>query len=194
MPLVIVTPPAAEPLTLAMAKAHLRVDSTDEDTWITTAIQAAREDAEGYTERAFVTQALRLYLDSFPYSIDLPRPPVQSVESITYLDADGAEQTLAESEYQTDLVRAPDSPTPPRILPAYGKSWPVTRAVPNAVWIDYTAGYGAGPDNVPARLRAGMLLNLGDAFENRSTIIVGTVSSRIPLAAEDCFARYRVRP
>ena len=46
------TPPAVEPVTVAEAKAHLRVDISDDDTYIGTLITAAREWCEEYLDRS----------------------------------------------------------------------------------------------------------------------------------------------
>lgn len=64
--LITVTPPAADPVSLAEAKEHLRVSGTDQDSRITAFIKAATASAENETNRAFVTRTLRLYLQSFP--------------------------------------------------------------------------------------------------------------------------------
>ena len=66
MGLRVTTPPADEPVSLADARAHLRVDGTDEDALIGGLIVAAREYAEGFTGRRFVTTDMELTLEQFP--------------------------------------------------------------------------------------------------------------------------------
>ena len=66
MPLNLITPPAVEPVTLADAKAHLKVDTTDDDALITALITAARARAEWHTGRALITQSWTLWLDAWP--------------------------------------------------------------------------------------------------------------------------------
>lgn len=129
-------PPAAEPIHLDEAKAHLRVDYTDEDALITALITAAREAVEQYTGRTLVRQTRRMVLDAFPEVIALRSSPLRAVESITYVDTDGVTQTLAASGYRVDDVSGV-----PRIMPAYGESWPSTRDVTNAVVVTYSAGW-----------------------------------------------------
>jgi len=66
MALELISPPAVEPVTLDEAKAHLKVDTTDDDALIATLISAARAKAEWHTGRAFVTQGWTLWLDRWP--------------------------------------------------------------------------------------------------------------------------------
>lgn len=131
-----ITAPAAEPVSLAEAKLHLRVDHAADDDLIEALIVSAREDAEHRIGRALVMQTLEQVLDAFPDAIYLDMPPIQSVTSVKYLDTAGAEQTLNPSAYTADLDSAPGS-----IIPAYGAAWPSARDMPNAVRARYVAGY-----------------------------------------------------
>jgi len=76
------TAPSAEPITLDDAKSHLKVDSADDNVLITAQITTARQFGERETKRAFITQTWKMYLDSAPAEIEIPKPPLQSVESI----------------------------------------------------------------------------------------------------------------
>lgn len=164
MALIRITAPATEPLDLATAKLHCRVDGTDEDTLITALIVAAREQAEHETGRALVTQTWELVHDSFPEAFVLRRAPIQSVTSLKYLDsATGAEQTLAGTDYLLDKDSEPGY-----VVPAYGKAWPASYGVPNAVRVRYVAGYGVAA-TVPQAIKQWMLLAIGTMYENRAT-------------------------
>ena len=129
--------PTAEPLSLAEAKQHLRLEGyADEDTAVAGHIAAATADVETFTTRQIVTATWALTLDYFPYEIELPHPPLQSVSSITYVDMDGDTQTVDSDDYtviKTGLVG--------RVVEAYEASWPSTRDVPDAVTVTYVAGY-----------------------------------------------------
>lgn len=172
-----VTGPAIEPITLAEAKVHLRVDIADEDAYITGLIQAAREAAEDRTERALITSTWRVALDAFPATIYVPVPRLQEVTLITYLDAAGATQTLAESAYRVDSVSEPA-----RITPV--DTWPETLAASNAVVVSYTAGYGHAAADVPMAIKQWMLLQIGAMYANREREIVST-SSAVTLGFAD---------
>lgn len=171
------SPPAAEPLTLADAKPHLRVDAdiTEDDGLIAALIVTARQQAEHRTGRALVTQQWRLGLDRFADdSLELPLPKLQSVQSVTYLDADGVRQTLAGAEYDvvTDELVG-------RLLPAFGKTWPDCRIRPGSVQVSYTCGYGAASD-VPQSIKAWMLLAIGAWYENREALTSGKPVAELP--------------
>jgi len=161
-------PPASTPaaVTLADAKLHLRVDASDEDALIAALIVAATQAAEQEIGRALITQTWTLKLDAFPASaeyIDLFMPPIQSITSITYVDSDGATQTLATPEYTliADTIR-------PQVAPV--TSWPATKTQPSAVVITYVAGYGAAPSNVPESIRQWALMHVGAMYANRESV------------------------
>ena len=184
----VVTAPPVEPVTLTEAKAHLVIDSdvTDDDTYVTALIQVAREYAENYTRRAFVQRTLELTLPDFAgyqTEICLPYPPLQSITSVKYLDADGVLTTIAVADYQADTYRQPG-----RVKPAYLDSWPVvTRGDFNAVQIRYVAGYdlGAGSptdytSNIPKALKQWMLLRIGGMYRDREPVIIGASVTALP--------------
>lgn len=155
--------PANEPVTLADAKQHLRVDGTDEDAYITSLIAVARVTAEERLERTLVATPWLLVLDAFPDAIRLTMPPIVSVQSVTYWDDAGVQQTLDPADYVLDAVSEPGF-----LVPAPGKAWPATQAGRiNAVAVNYTAGYGATAADVPAPIKHWLLLAMGDLYANR---------------------------
>lgn len=136
----LVSGPDVEPLSLADAKAWLRLDTNAEDALIAGLITENRKRAERVTGKALVTQSWRLSLDGFPCDEILVHvPPLASVASITYVDVAGDTQTVDASDYQVDAYS-----TPARISPAYGETWPATREQYNAVTVNFIAGVAAG--------------------------------------------------
>ncbi len=155
--------PSVEPVTLDEAKAHLRVTGSDENALITSLIAVARQAAEDYCQRSLITQRWQKTLDWFPPgAIELSRGPVQSIVSVKYRDGGGVLQTLAGTEYLLDNGIDPAS-----LVPAYGKAWPATQAVPNAVEVLYSTGYGDAAASVPGPIKSWMLLKLAELFEHR---------------------------
>lgn len=143
------TPPTTEPLHLDEVKAQLRIQYTSEDTLLAGFLTAARQQWEEVAGRALVAQTLVVTLDQFPCvapayaawmegenAILLPRSPALAVASITYVDSDGATQTVPTTDYLLDSYLEPN-----RVILAYGKSWPSARYQPNSVQVTYQAGY-----------------------------------------------------
>lgn len=183
--------PAVEPIAWDEARAHLRLDSEDEKTLVEALIVAARASIEEYLQKQLITATWTLTLDAFPDSpmcaIELPRPPIISVTSLTYYDEAGVQQTLAASSYQVDLMSRPG-----RIVAGVGLDWPTIQTDRiNAITVTYTAGYGAAATSVPRAIRQAILLLVGEWFENRENIIVGTIVSELPQAAKALAAPYR---
>ncbi len=179
MALTIITPPAVEPVSLADAKAQLRVDVPDEDTLIGSLIVAAREFCESFQGRAYITQTWEMYLDAWPSRdrFDIPLPPLQSVTSITYKDKDGVEATLPTTEYIVDVKSQPG-----RVVLAYGKSWPSITLYPvNPIAVRFSAGYGTA-GQVPQSTRQAMLLLISHWYEHRETVLIGSISKEIEFA------------
>jgi uncharacterized phiE125 gp8 family phage protein len=180
--LALITAPEQLPITRAQAKAHLRVDTTDEDELIDGLIAAATGHVEGrtgYTGRALVPQTWEYYLKAFPADptkvVPIPLPPLIEVESVKYLDRDGAEQTLATTVYDVNTATAPGS-----ISLKQDQTWPETRTAWNAVRIRFQCGYSAfnesptdfkGTD-IPV-FQSAIKLVLADLFANREAQAAG---------------------
>lgn len=182
----LVTAPTVEPLSTAEAKAHLRVTGADEDTLIDGLIKAAREQAEAITKRALITQTWDLKLDCLSSEIEIPKPRLQSVASVKYIDADGVEQTESASTYTVDTASEPG-----RVYLAYNQTWPTPRVIPHAVTIRFVAGYGNMGSDVPGSILAAMKLMIGHWFNNReegSPVSIAT----IPMGANPLLGPYAV--
>ena len=183
----VVTEPSVEPITLAEAKTHLVIDAdfTTDDSYITALITVARQYAENVTRRAYVQRTLELFAPNFScYEFVLPKPPLRSVTSIKYIDADGVLQTVAESVYQVNTYSEPG-----RVKPAHLQSWPaVVRNDFNAVQIRYIAGYpvAGSPDsdfdyraNIPEQLKQWMKVRIAMLYEMRVPVVVGAAVNEL---------------
>lgn len=176
----VVTPPGAEPITLADARTHCRVLATGsppthpDDGLLTAQIAAARDHAERWIGYGIVTQGMRATLDCFPSRIDLPGVNV-IVTAVKYTDDAGAEQTVAPATYVVDA-----SGGGARIVCVPGSTWPTPRAQLGAVRVEFTAGYDA--DKVPASITAALKLLVGDMYENREAV---TTLSGVTAAVEN---------
>ncbi len=173
MDVVVVTPPAPI-VSTDEAKAQLRVDFDDDNALIDALIDAATSHLDGWAgvlQRALGAQTLKVTLDGFPAEpLRLPCPPIIAITAITYIDADGAEQTVDAATYELSAGGV--------LRLAYGQDWPTPRSDDDPVTITYTAGY----DTVPGPIRQAILLMVGDLYANRETVVVGTVSAEIGMA------------
>lgn len=158
----LVTPPAAAPVSLAEAKAFLRVDHSEEDDLIAGIIAAATGLLDGRTGilgRCLEAQTWELSLDAFPEAeLQLPLGPVVSVESVTFADPAGAEATVSPTDYVLDA-------TPTFlgwIVPVAAFAWPETMAVINAVRVRFVAGRGT-----PAAVKAAILDMVAGKYDER---------------------------
>jgi uncharacterized phiE125 gp8 family phage protein len=183
----IVTPPASEPVTLSEAKAQLSVTSSAHDTRITSLITTARRQVERYLKRALITQTWKVYYNCFHAVMELPYPPLQSVTHVKYYDDSGTLQTLSSDLYWEDLASEPG-----KIVRKYDAVYPELLAGrPNAVEIQYVAGYGDAED-VPEDIRHAILMLVTDYFDNRGEVVVGSIAQRIPGFIKDLVHDYRM--
>jgi len=183
MPLQIINPPTEEPVSLAEAKAHLRVDFSDDDSLITSLIIAARQAAETLTGRQLTTARWKQVLDGFPgpslmgvpagrvftlpgHAILIAKVPVQSVVSIDYLDMGSVVQTMAANTYAVDAACEPA-----RITPVFGQIWPIALPQIGAVSVTFDAGYGPAAA-VPEGIKAWIKIRVGSLYANREEVVL----------------------
>jgi uncharacterized phiE125 gp8 family phage protein len=169
----LVTSPDAEPVTLEEAKAHARVYTDADDSEITAFISASREMTERNTRRQLITAEYVMTARGFPRArwFELPRPPLQSVESIKYLDVEGQEQTLSASAY---TVRT-GGQVYGSVHLNQGFDWPTTIEQQDSVSIEFTAGYGDDPGDVPPPLRQAILMRVAHWYANKESTIAATL-------------------
>lgn len=174
-------PPTTSPVTLAEAKAHLRVESDDEDSEIQGFLYAAVTLIEEAYWLQLNTATWELKLDRFPDVIFAPRGPLQSA-TIQYVDGAGTTQTLSPSDYTVD-----SSSFPGRIVPSYAATcWPSTRCHINAVTVEMVNGFGDSADEVPQPIKQAVLILTGILYENR-----GACGEDMPPVIDALMSPYR---
>lgn len=168
MALVLTSLPAAEPLTLAEAKAHLRLDGSGEDALVASLILTARLHLERLLARAFISQGWTLWLDRWPAptAVLLPIAPVLGIDAVRIYAADDSAETVPAEDYQLD-----GQGVPPRLVARV--AWPSPTRPANGVEIVFTAGYGTAATDVPQPLRHAMLLLAAHWYEHRELVEVG---------------------
>lgn len=183
------TAPAVEPVTLAEAKAHLRVDTSDDDTYIGTLITAAREWCEQYLDRTLVHTQWVMRFDKFPDSgiepVELPRPPMVMSGTATAVTVTFTQEAGPTSTYSTAEYRVDRNATPGAILPIYGSTWTPHRQDDNAISVTWWGGYGASGTSVPAAIRHAILMLVGHWYESRQAVIAtGAVPQEVPYGVQ----------
>jgi uncharacterized phiE125 gp8 family phage protein len=174
--LILVTPPQSEPVSLAEAKDHLRETSDEQDSLIGSLIVAARMYVEQITGRALISQTWRMELDCFPeWKINVPRPKLVSVSSLTYVATDGTVTTIAADDYTVTVGGEHERGF---VVPAYQNNWPTCRDVPSAVKLTFVAGYASAED-VPEPIKHYIKLMIGSMYAHRETEITGTIQAKM---------------
>ncbi len=206
---ILITAPTAEPITVDELRNHLRLDTSSDDTYLSTLISSAREMVEQETRRALITQTRRVTVDRFPLKdnlgwwdgvregslslqtqdfLELSIAPLQSITSVKYWTVGEEQLTFASTKYIADKNRVPG-----RIVLKTAQSWPTDLREHSAIEVDYVAGYGDTADKVPAPLRQVIQIMCADWYENRESVVVGTISSSIETAVSAVLEKYRVR-
>lgn len=170
----LITAPKFEPITLAEAKLHLKVDSTDvdDDDIITAIITTARESVEDYTRRHLITQTWDYPLKAWPKDnfIKIPGGNLQSVTSIKWKDTDGTETTMVVT---TEYLVETNGEQCGRIVLPYGGTWPSGTLYPsNPITIRYTGGWTSRA-LVPSKIKAAIKMICSDLYEMRGEPVIG---------------------
>lgn len=174
MSIIVIEAPTEEPVSLDELKAFARVDHDDDDALLTSLGIAAREFVETTTGRALMTQTLEMVTPTFPLdTLRLPRFPVQSIESFTYLDRSGDQETLVEN---TDYFVDTDT-VPPMLQSA--RYWPAVADRSNSVRVRFVAGYDSA-DKVPQTIKTVICALAAHWYESREPVVIGAAVNEVP--------------
>ena len=180
--------PAQEPVSLGQMKAHLRIEDEAEDGLIEALIVAARVHVESMTSRALLAQSWRVVLDDWPEGqvIRLPVSPMISLTEIRCYDGDGRAHQIGLEQFLPD-----GQASPARIIcPAAIEGAPVLRRR-MGIEIDYLAGFGTEPQDVPADLVQSVRTLVAYWYENRDAVLVSGAGASVPAGFERLVSAYR---
>lgn len=192
--LTLVAPSSEEPVTLDEAKLWCKVDAADDDDLLTALITAARQSAEDYTRRAFITQSWKLSLDrprghdipsgvydlpitalcgELPKAVELPRHPVRSISSVTTFATDNTDSEFADyTLIGTKLVLTQDG------------FWPSNLRNIGCVEIVTSNGYGDA-SSVPEAIKTAIKMHVMAMYDGRTVC-------DMPSSCELLLRQYRV--
>lgn len=209
MRLVLVDPPVVEPLDATEVRSRLGgIPSTVPDETLDAFVKAARQTidgADGWLQRALNAQTWKLSFDGgFPCEpIRIPLPPLINIVAVRYVDVSGEMQTVPDANWQ--VLEGPRN----YLCPSHGYSWPTTRHQLNAVEIEFIAGYGDDPEDVPEPIRSAIALIVGklrslsernlfisqdtvDGVGSKQFIVGGNAGAAIDDAVAGLLSGYRV--
>lgn len=176
---------STEPVTLDDTRRQCRVesDNTEGLAILAQLIPAVRQAAEQETCRSIALCTWDNTLDEFPDEIELLWPPILAVSQVSYIDAAGATQILAASQYSADITSEPGW-----VLPAADVTWPDTQAVANAVTVRYTAGYGS---SCPESIKQWIYVHVKHLYDNPQAVMSGRFVQETPYL-DGLLDRYRI--
>lgn len=195
----LITGPSSEPITLQEAQDHLNFRSGQED-YIDSLIVTARVSIERYLNRALITQEWKVFYDCWHGELKIPfgnlqlrasaigPPAVEKRPLVKYYNTDGDLTTLDEDDFYW-VVNTTD---PARIVRKYDAVYPQLQiGRPDAIEITFLCGFGSGPSDVPAPIKHAMKLLITDYFENKGTVVLGSVN-KIPDFVTDLIHTYKL--
>lgn len=209
--LVRLTEPIVDPITLAQAKAHLRIDSSAEDALITSLITTSSRWAEDYCDRTWTHTQWKLSVDSFygnvgspvqfglksdgnniagrqsvvpNLDLELPRPPLGFAGTATAITITFT-PTDAGSTTTLDAseFRVDRLSTPGVVRPLYGQSWPGHLLDFNSTTVTFFAGYSTDGAGVPSAAKSAILMLVAHLWKNRE-MTTETALSEVPLGVK----------
>jgi len=175
-------------VTTAEAKNHLKIDSSADDTLIDNLIKSATQLSEDYTNRFFTDTVITQYGTTFADIKELYKSTVSSITNIKYYDTLNSLRTL-----DSDVYYLNNSIQPAQISLSLNQSYPNLADRENAVECKYTVGYGSAASDVPEAIKQAILLTVGNWYNNRSSVVVGRISTELPLNVKWILDTYKVQ-
>ena len=171
MNLVRITAPAVAPVSLIEVKEHLAITHDLDDAMLGRILDSAIASLDGHggrLGRAMIAQQWRYEFARFPYgAVELPMPPVISIDLVGYVDSTATDQVFDAASYYTLGI---GSTAGARVVPLAGASWPAVPSDAIGGFVEFTAGYGAAPEDVPADLRHAIMALVGTAYFARESV------------------------
>jgi len=201
MTLILKTAPVTSIVSLEEVKKHVNMLNDDNDELLKGYIASAAtylDGSNGILGRAVRTQSWELRINGFPsdsycYSrndvmgIDIPLPPLQTIDSFKYVDTDGSLTDVDIDDYQ--LIENGNFPA--TLIPAFDSCWPVARFEPNAVRIEFTAGF-ADDSPILASIKLAVKQIISLWYENREASVEANLSD-LPHGTRALLAPLRIR-
>jgi uncharacterized phiE125 gp8 family phage protein len=188
MALVYRSGPTVEPLSLAEAKAHLRLETSADDALVASLMITSRLHIEAALGLALTAQDWTLVLDAWPATgvVNIPMRPVTAVTAVRVRASDGTPSVVPTATYVFE-----GAGLPPRLVPASG-ALPNPGRAAGGIEIDFTAGFGTTAGSVPEPIRQALKLLVAHWYEHRDPVEIGDPAMAIPPAVSALLKPYAV--
>ena len=184
----IITAAGQLPVELESAKAYLKIDEGSEDSTVVDLLGFSTDWFQSVTGRQLIHAQYRQRYGCFAEVMKISRPPLVTVDAVKYLDADGAEQTLATSEYEVNTGSLLGE-----VHRSYDGEWPAIRGGRwNSISIEFTSGYGAAPGDVDTRAKQAVLLAASLHYHERVPLTLNQVPKALPFALKSIIGQMSV--
>jgi uncharacterized phiE125 gp8 family phage protein len=177
------------PVTIEQARFNSRIDCCDFDDQLNLDIAAATKWIQEQTEAALITSTWLWTFDRFPRKtkwLSLPMWPVQSIVKIEYRNES---DVWTEIESAKIVLRKNNGRA--RVALKGWEAWPFAKFTPDAVRVEFVAGFGDESTDVPHIWQRAILLLVTHWFENPQAAQTGTEFRTIPFGVESIIENLR---
>jgi uncharacterized phiE125 gp8 family phage protein len=180
--------PAIEPITLADAKAYLRIEHAADDDALAALVAGARIHVEAQTRRALITQTWRLSRDAWPDDgrIAVLPVPLRSLAAARIYKSDGTTLAIPTAAFAADAAAAP------AVLAFTPGTFVAPGRAVAGIELDVEVGYGPGATDVPQPLRQAIRMLVAHWYENRGVTASGAAAATLPESVAALLRPYRV--
>ena len=183
--LVLIDNPSTKVVSVTDIKAHLRIDTSDEDDLLGVYIDAATEMAEHFCNRHFITHEYSLYFNSVTSVASLIYPDCVlktqgSNNPIHWIDSAGVEQESADA-----YIDAYSNPSIVYLNSDF-TSPTLKDDLANSFWFEFKTGFGDADTDVPEAIKQAIKLIVSDMYYFREDR-----KRRFPMASEILLQPYK---
>lgn len=179
---VTVAAPLTEPVSVDTLRQQMRRDDSDEPTLVESMGKVARAHIEKYCGVRFASRTgVVMRCDGWSDMARLPEAPVTAISGITYIDTDGASQTLSTDVYE---LRSDDLEA--AVVLKYNQTWPPIQ-LGSRITVTATVGYATIPPDVAWAIQ----MLAAHLNENREDTVVGVSAEKIPMGVESLLTNHR---
>ncbi len=174
MPLAILTPPEANPVSLPQIKRHLRIDHAEDDEYLIEIAEAATLHVEALIGQSLITRTVRQFVDTVPASRSIPLEawPINNVQEVRGYDLEGNPNLISADHYMLD-----NRMDPAALVLNTNVNF---NAFSNGLEIDLVIGYGETGVDIPSNITRAILVLIAHWYEFRGTLPAGDETALIP--------------